>query len=40
MNRLLIGNLNINFISNKFEQLNFFVQGKDDILVITETKLD
>ena len=40
MNRLLIGNLNINFISNKFELLKFFVWGKDDILVITETKLD
>ena len=40
MNRLLIGNLNINSISNKFDQLRLFVQGKVDILVITETKLD
>ena len=40
MNRLLIDNLNINSISNKFDQLKLFVQGKVDILVITETKLD
>ena len=40
MNRLLIGNLNINFISNKFDQLKLSVQGNVDILVITETKLD
>ena len=33
INRLLIGNLNINSISNKFD-------GKVDILVVTETKLD
>ena len=39
MNRLLIGNLNINSISIKFDQLKFFVRGKVDILVITETKL-
>ena len=40
MNRPVIGNLNINSISNKFDQLKLFVQGKVDILVITETKLD
>ena len=40
MNRLLKGNLNINFISNKFDQLKLLVRGKVDILVITETKLD
>ena len=40
MNRLLIGNLNVNSISNKFDQLKLFVQGKFDVLVITETKLD
>ena len=39
MDRLLIGNLNINSISNKFDQLKLFVQGKVDVLVITETKL-
>ena len=40
MDRLFIGNLTINSISNKFEQLKLFVQGKTDILVITETILD
>ena len=40
MNRLLIGNLNINSISNEFEQLKLFVRDKVDILVIAETKLD
>ena len=35
MNRLLIGNLNINSISNKFDQLKLLVRGKVDILVIT-----
>ena len=39
-NRLIIGNLNINSISNKFDQLKLFVQGKVDILIVTETKLD
>ena len=40
MNRLIIGYLNINSISNKFDQLKLFVQGKVDILIVTETKLD
>ena len=40
MNRLLIGNLNTNSISNKFDQLKLLVRSKVDILVITETKLD
>ena len=39
MNRLIIGNVNINSISNKFNQLKLFVQGKVDILIVTETKL-
>ena len=39
MNRLIIGNLNINSIPNKFDQLKLFVQGKVDILIVTETKL-
>ena len=39
MNRLIIGNLNINSISNKFDQLKLFAQGKVDILIVTETKL-
>ena len=40
MTRLLIGNLNINSISNKFDQLKLLVRGKVNILAITETKLD
>ena len=37
---LVIGNLNINSISNKFDNLKLIIQGKTDILVITETKTD
>ena len=40
MNRLIIANLNKNSISNRFDQLKLFVQGKVDILVVTETELD
>ena len=40
LNRLLIGNLNINSVSNKFDQLKLFVSDKVDILIITETKSD
>ena len=38
--RLIIGNLNINSICNKFDSLKSIIQGKIDILVITETKTD
>ena len=38
--RLVIGNLNINSISNKYDNLKLITQGKIDILVITETKTD
>ena len=38
--RLVIGNLNINSISNKSDNLKLITQGKIDILVITETKTD
>ena len=38
--RLVIGNLNINSISNKFDNLKLIIQSKTDILVITETKTD
>ena len=37
---MVIGNLNINSISNKFHNLKLIIQGKIDILVITETKTD
>ena len=40
MNRLLTGNLNINSISNKFDQLKLFARDKIEILIITETTLD
>ena len=40
INRLIIGNLNINSISGKFEQLKTVICGNIDILVVVETKLD
>ena len=40
VNRIIIGNLNINSISNKFDPLKLFIQGKVDILIVTKTKLD
>ena len=39
-NRLVFGNLNINTINNKFEQLKHIVKNNVDVLVVTETKLD
>ena len=39
VNRLIIGQLNINSIRNKFEALKFITVGNIDILVITESKL-
>ena len=39
LNKLIIGNLNINVIAGKFEQLKSIVQGQIAIQVITETKL-
>ena len=40
VNRLTMGQLNINSIRNKFEALKSIVRGNLDILVITESKLD
>ena len=37
---MIIGNLNINSFSNKFEQMKDIVMQHIDILVLTETKLD
>ena len=37
---IVIAQININSIRNKFDQLLCIVQGNVDILVITETKLD
>ena len=39
-NKLIIGNLNINSIAGKFDQLKLMVEYKVDILVLTETKID
>ena len=40
LNRVIIGNLNISSLTNKFDQLKEIVIEYIDILVITETKLD
>ena len=40
VNRVVIGNLNINSLPNKFNQLKELFLKHVDILVLTETKLD
>ena len=40
VNRVIIGNLNINSLTNKFNQLKEIVLEYINILVVTETKLD
>ena len=40
MNKLIIGNVNINSIPAKFDQVKEVILKKADILVITETNLD
>ena len=40
VNRLVIGQLNINSLRNKFEALKLIIGQNIDILIITETKLD
>ena len=37
---VIIAHLNINFLQNKFDTLAKLVQGKVDILIISETKID
>lgn len=37
VNKLIIGNLNINSISSKFDELRILVEGKVDILIAAET---
>ena len=37
---MIIGTLNINSISSKFDDLKVLISGVFDILIITETKLD
>ena len=40
INRLIIGQLNINSLRNKFEQLSTIINGNIDIFMISEIKLD
>ena len=40
INRLIIGQLNINSLRNKFEQLSTMTNGNTDIFMISETILD
>ena len=37
---LIVGNLNINSLPNKFDAMKYIIKDKLDIFVITETKLD
>ena len=39
-NSIIVGNLNINSIPNKFDALKTIIPGNIDIFVITEAKLD
>ena len=40
VNRLIIGHLNINSISGKFDQLKYLIEKIIDVLIFTETKID
>ena len=40
INRLVVGQININSLRNKFHSLEMLIKGNLDILVITESKLD
>ena len=40
VNNVVIGHLNINSLPNKFDALKVIIEGKLDILVLVETKLD
>ena len=40
LNTLIIGNLDINLISSKLDELNLFAQRRVDTIIVTETKLD
>ena len=37
---IIVGNININFLPNKIDDLKTFVTGMLDISIVTETKLD
>ena len=40
INRLVIGQININSLRNKFESLSMLIKGNFNILVVNETKID
>ena len=40
LNRVVIGNLNVNSLPGKFDELKSIVKDKVDILILSETKLD
>ena len=40
MGRIILANLNINSIRNKFDQLKTIIKDNVDILILTETKID
>ena len=37
--RIIFGQININLVRNKFEQLTYIVNNEIDILMVSETKL-
>ena len=39
-NKIIVGHLNINFLRNKFEALQFIINRNLDIMLLSETKLD
>ena len=39
LGNVIIGHLNINSVTNKFELLSFLIGGKVDIFLISETKI-
>ena len=40
INRVIIATLNVNSITNKFDQLKLIIGKNVDVLVLTETKID
>ena len=40
LGRIILANLNINSVRNKFDQLKTIIKDNVDILILTETKID
>ena len=40
LNKVIIGHLNVNSYSGKFDAINHLIQGNVEIMLITETKLE